>query len=140
MMKWIFFWLLGLSIFDLRYRKVPVWLVLLGGMIVVGIWVCECMCGESNLVFFFTGMIPGMILLLLAIGTQKAGWVDGIVLMILGSVLGFRQCVLAAMLSLMLISILSTILLTLKKVNKGTTIPYIPFLTIGFMLWELIGN
>ena len=136
----IFFWLLGLSIFDIRYKKVPVWLVLLGGMIIAGICVSECAQEKNNFMSFCTGTIPGVVLLLLAIGTQKAGWVDGIILMILGSVLGFRRCVLAATLSLILISIISAALLILKRVNKGTTIPYIPFLTMGLVLWELIGT
>lgn len=136
----LFFWLLGLSISDVRYRRVPVWMLILGGVSVVGFGICECMCGKSNFADLLLGMIPGMILLLLALGTRKAGWADGIILALLGSMLGFQQCMLTTMLSLVLISVLSAALLILKKADKGTTIPYVPFLTIGFVLCGMIGG
>lgn len=136
----LFFWMLGLSLFDIRYRRVPVWMVLLGGAAAVGTGICGCVCGESNFVDLLQGMIPGTVLLLLALGTQKAGWVDGMILIFLGIILGFRQCILTAAFSLIMISILSTVLLILKKADKGTTIPYVPFLTMGFVLCRLIGG
>lgn len=132
----LLFWLTGLSVFDIRYRKVPVWMVLLGGAVTVGAGICGCVQGENSVGALMGGLIPGTILLLLALATQKAGWVDGIVLMLLGSILGFWQCVLAAMLSLVMISALSVVLLVLKKVDKRTRIPYVPFLTMGFVLCE----
>ena len=133
-------WLLVLSFYDVRYKRVPVWVVLLGGAAAVGIGIYRCVCGENEPVNFLTGMIPGAVLLLLALGTQKAGWADGVILMFLGSVMGFRQCILATMFSLLLISVLSAVLLILKKANKRTAIPYVPFLSIGFVLCEIIGG
>lgn len=130
-------WLLGLSVYDVRYRKVPVWMVLLGGGVATGSGIFQCACLESSLADFFTGMIPGVVLLLLALGTQKVGWADGVVLMFMGSVLGFWQCMQAVMFSLILISVVSVVLLILKKANKGTAVPYVPFLTIGFLLCEM---
>lgn len=140
MLVLVFLWLAGLSLFDIRYRRVPVWLILLGGTTIVAAGIYGCVSGESNFAEFVWGMIPGAVLLLLAIGTQKAGWADGIVLMLLGGVLGFWQCILAAMLSLVMISVLSALLLVLKKADKGTRIPYIPFLTMGFTLCMMIGG
>ena len=135
-----FLWLLVLSFYDIRYKRVPVWAVLLGGAVVVGIGIYRCVCGENESVNFLTGMIPGAVLLLLALGTQKAGWADGVILMFLGSAMGFRQCILATTLSLLLVSVLSAVLLILKKANKKTAIPYVPFLSIGFVLCEIIGG
>lgn len=133
-------WLLGLSLFDIRYRSVPVWMVLSGGAVITGIGICRCVWGESDPAALLSGMIPGIVLLLLALGTRKAGWVDGIVLMLLGSILGFSQCILAAALSLLMISVLSAVLLIMKKADHGTTIPYIPFLTMSFVLCRLTGG
>lgn len=132
-------WLLGLSVYDVRYRRVPVWMILLGGGTAAGSGIFQCVRLESSPVGFLLGMIPGMVLLLLALGTQKVGWADGVVLMFLGSALGFRRCLLAMMCSLVLISVVSVALLILKKANKGTAIPYVPFLTIGLLLCEMIG-
>lgn len=136
----LFLWLTGLSLFDIRYRKVPVWLLVLGGGIAVFFGIRDHTFGAGSFEEFLFGMIPGLILLLLALGTRMAGWADGIVLMLSGGILGFRQCILASMLSLILISILSALLLILKKVHKGTRIPYIPFLTMGLTLCMITGG
>ncbi|MCM1064631.1 MAG: prepilin peptidase [Eubacterium sp.] len=136
----IFVWLLGSSMFDIRYRKVPVWTIIVGGVAAAGVGICKCLWGENNPADLLAGMIPGAILLLVALGTRKAGWADGIILAILGSVLGFGQCMLTTMLSLILISVLSATLLLLKKADKGTAIPYVPFLTAGFALCRIIGG
>lgn len=131
-------WLLGLSVYDIRYRRVPVWMILLSGAAAAGSGIFQCVCLEKGYADFLAGMIPGAVLLLLALGTRKAGWADGVVLMFLGSVLGFRQCVLTMMFSLILISVLSAALLILKKADKETAVPYVPFLAIGFVLCEMI--
>lgn len=130
----LLFWLAGLSLFDIRYRSVPVWMVSLGGTVVVGAGIYGCIWGKGNPAACLAGMIPGAVLLLLALGTGKAGWVDGIVLMLMGSVLGLWICILAAMFSLVLISVLALVLLGLKRADSRTRIPYIPFLIIGFLL------
>lgn len=135
-----FLWLLGLSISDVRYRRVSVWMILLGGVPAVGMEIWECARGESGFTAFLAGMIPGTVLFLLALGTRKAGWADGIVLAFLGIHLGLRECLMAVMVSLLAISFVSAVLLVLKKVHKGTTIPYIPFLTLGFAACELMGG
>lgn len=136
----VFLWLMGLSIFDMRYRRVPVWLLLLGGMITAVVGIYGCVSGESDFAEYFLGMMPGAVLLLLAIGTQQAGRADGIVLMLLGSVLGLRQCILATVLSLVIISVLSALLFIFRKAHKGTRIPYVPFLTMSFALCTMTGG
>lgn len=135
----LFCWLLCLSLFDIRYRRIPVWLLLLGGVVILGSGAYGCIRGENNGTELFLGMIPGVLLLLLAVATKKAGWADGVVLMLLGSMLGFRQCVMGTMVSLAIISVFSAVLLALRRVGKGTNIPYVPFLAMGVMLCKLTG-
>lgn len=133
-------WLVGLSLFDIRYREVPVWLLVLGWTAVLAAGIYGCVFGESGVAESAGGMIPGLALLLIAAGTRKAGYADGIVLILLGSTLGFRKCILTAILSLFMISTWSILLLALKKADKRTRIPYIPFLTIGYVLCVTIGG
>lgn len=135
-----FLWLLVLSFYDIRYKRVPVWMVMLGGAAMAGIGIYRGVCGETKPADLLTGILPGMALLLLALGTRKAGWADGVILMLLGSVMGFRQCILIVMFSLLLISALSAVLLVLKKADKATVIPYVPFLSIGFVLCVMLGG
>ena len=134
----LFLWLLVMSLSDIRYRKVPVWLLMTGGVIAAIIEIYGCVSGERGLAEILLGMIPGLFLLLMAAGTRKAGWADGIALMLLGSVMGLRQCVAAAMLSLIMISVWSIWLLILRKADKGTRIPYVPFLTMSYALCVII--
>ena len=115
------------------------WLLLLGGVVILGSGAYGCIRGENNGTELFLGMIPGVLLLLLAAATKKAGWADGVVLMLLGSMLGFRQCVMGTMVSLAIISVFSAVLLALRRVGKGTNIPYVPFLVMGVMLCKLTG-
>lgn len=133
-------WLVTLSLFDIRYRRVPIWLILLGGILSGGMLIYQWRIGESEIADCFFGMIPGIALLLLALSTHKAGWADGVVTMFLGSVLGFWQCVLAIMLSLILTSVVSLLLMIFRRVDKGTKIPFIPFLTLGFILGGIVGG
>lgn len=133
-------WLIALSLFDIRYRQVPIWLILPGGMLTVGVIIYKYVIEKSGFTECWFGMIPGIVLLLLAMGTQKAGWADGLVTMFLGGILGLRQCTLAVMLSLILISVLSLLLLIFHRANRGTKVPFIPFLTFGFVLCEIMGG
>ena len=134
----VFLWLAGLSLFDIRYKRVPLWLVLAGGVLVAGAGVYGCVSGEYCFTECLAGMVPGAVLLLLAAGTRKAGWADGVVLIILGIILGFWKCIMVAMLSLVLISVLSALLLIFRRAGKGTLIPYVPFLTLGLAFCEMV--
>lgn len=133
-------WLIALSLFDMRYRRVPVWLILPGGVLTGGVIIYQYVIEKSGAAECWFGMIPGIALLLLAMGTRKAGWADGMVTMFLGGILGLRQCIMAVMLSLMLISVLSLLLLIFHRANRGTKVPFIPFLTLGFVLCEMVGG
>lgn len=133
-------WLVALSIFDIRYKRVPIWLILLGGVLAGCVAIYQYVTQTGEFAERWFGMIPGIVLLLLALGTQKAGWADGIVMLFLGSILGLRQCVLAVVLSLILISVLSLLLLIFHRADKGTKLPFIPFLAFGFVLCEIIGG
>ena len=80
------------------------------------------------------GMLPGIVLLLVAVATKKAGWADGVVLLLLGLLWGARECTVSFALSLFAISIVSLILLALRKVDRNARLPYLPFLCGGYLL------
>ena len=134
----VLLWLAGLSIFDIRHKSVPVWMVIMGAAGIIGWGICGYAAGRNNDIGCLLGMVPGAVLLLLAISTRKVGWVDGVILLFLGSILGIQGSILTALFSLILISTLSILLLVLHKADKNTRIPYIPFLTAGFILFETV--
>ena len=79
------------------------------------------------------GSAPGVLLLLMAAMTKKAGLADGIVLLLLGVLLGYRECILSFILSLLSMSLVSLMLLALNKVRGSSKLPYLPFLWMGYM-------
>ena len=127
-------WLIAMSIFDLFEKKVPVWLLAIGGIpaIVTAMYAYVKGAGSFNQILF--GMLPGVLLLVVAAVTRKAGWADGIVLVIMGLLTGLWECMACFMVSLLAMSAVSLLLLVLRKVGKNATLPYIPFLCAGYLL------
>lgn len=134
-------YLLTLGIMDIREKKVPVILLALGvvSALVIGMsekieigteWIN--IAGE-----LFLGMIPGGFLLAVACLTNKAGYGDGLVLMILGMIYGYLPAVILLCVSLFLLSLFSIGLLVLGKAHRNTCIPYLPFLTIVYLVYFL---
>lgn len=80
------------------------------------------------------GSAPGILLLLMAAMTKKAGLADGIVLLLLGVPLGYHECILSFVLSLLSMSLVSLALLALNKVRGSSKLPYLPFLWIGYIV------
>lgn len=127
-------WLLPLSVMDARSRRVPVWMLWIGTAAAAGILLYEGINGGFDAGLLCRALIPGVILLVVAFATGKAGMADGAILMLLGAMAGYEVCIAAALGGLLLIAILSGILLALRRVKRDTKIPFVPFLTAGWML------
>ena len=118
------------SIFDIQKRIIPIQ-VLIGG----SIWAVICLVaavvrnGTEVFVVALPGMLPGAGLLVLGFLTQqKVGYGDGILLMIMGLLEGGRMVILTFCIGLFLQSVLAVILLLIKRADKQTRIPFVPFL------------
>lgn len=127
-------WLIAMSIFDLFEKRVPVWLLTIGGIPAILTAMYAYMKGTESLSQILFGMLPGVLLLAVAAVTRKAGWADGIVLLIMGGLTGLWECMACFMVSLIAMSAVSLPLLVLRKVGKNATLPYIPFLCAGYLL------
>ena len=131
-------WLLIASIFDIRSRRIPVWMLVLGGSFAVLTAVCRCGFALAEYVEMIKGCVPGMILLLMAAATDKAGTADGLVLIFLGICMGGKSCLAVFMLSLVLISLFSAVLLMLRRAGRNTKLPYLPFLAAAWLLGQAL--
>ena len=127
-------WLIAMSIFDLFEKRVPVWILAAGGIPAIVSAMYAYIKGTESLSQILFGMLPGVLLLVVAAVTKKAGWADGIVLLIMGLLTGLRECMACFMVSLLAMSAVSLPLLVLRKVGKNATLPYIPFLCAGYLL------
>ncbi len=130
-------YLLILSIYDCREKKVPVMLLYMGA-VTVGLFAVIELFAERIAWYQLFGIVPGFFLLVVAIVTQKAGIADGIVLAIVGVVIGIKPAILLFCSSLLLLSFVGVILLFFRKVRMKTRVPYIPFLTVAFVAQQML--
>lgn len=118
---------LGISaFFDCKWKRIP-WCVQGMG----AVFVCICLITQWQKVSYnyILAMIPGMILLLLAWVTKESiGYGDGVSVLLLGGMAGFKACVWVLCFSLILLSVVGLVLLVIKHMDKKTKIPYLPFL------------
>ena len=126
-----------MSFYDCRERKVPTVGLMIGGAAEVGYTVCQIASGGFLWLRFITEFLPavapGCALLLVAWGTKKACAADGVILLELGLLTGYRKCIFIFCVSLLLISIFCGILLFLRKTKKNSRIPYLPFILLSFI-------
>ncbi|MCM1057030.1 MAG: hypothetical protein NC517_05420 [Firmicutes bacterium] len=127
-------WLVPVSIMDARCKRVPVWILWLGGAAAAGMLLYEGINGRLNGWQECRALLPGAILLAVAYVTGKAGMADGVILMLLGIFMGYEGCVAASLGGLFLIALFAGVLLALRRVKKDTRIPFVPFLAVGWLI------
>lgn len=138
----VLIYLLALSIMDIRERKISIAWLAAGAVAVCGVLLLEKIAfgtdGEELMVRSLLGVIPGIFLLAVARLTGKAGYGDGLVLILLGIGFGYLFCVVLLCLSLFLLSLCSVVLLLCRRVNGNTPMPYLPFLTAAYVCAGLL--
>lgn len=123
-------WLMVCAVMDMKTRRIPVWMLVLGG--VLATWAACCRHGGFPEAVW--GMLPGVFLLLLAFVTHKAGYGDGIVLGCLGMVLGGESSLLLLGISLFLASLCALVLLVMRRVGRNTSLAFVPFLAASWLV------
>ena len=131
-------YLLVVSVFDIKEKAVPWFFLALGGLSVGVGTVCGVLTGEMIWYQPLLGMVSGVALLLIARITEKIGYADGIVLMMIGGMVGYRGSLLVLCLSSFLSALVCIVLLAIRKVKKHSRIPYVPFLTSAYLVYILV--
>lgn len=80
------------------------------------------------------GVIPGLALVLLASVTEQIGKGDGLVLMSVGLITGYADCIMLACFSMLFMSVCSIAILWSKRGNRNLQMPYIPFLAVVYLI------
>lgn len=129
----VFAYLVALSIYDLREKKVPLVLLVVGGVATILGGIYDGVMGVIDWTQLLFGVLPGVFLLIVAWTTKKAGYADGIVLLLLGAMEGYRRGIVLLCASLFLLCCVVILLLFLRKVKRNTQMPYIPFLAGAYL-------
>ena len=83
------------------------------------------------------GLIPGAALMIAGKLSGCVGEADGIMLLLLGGMYGLRNGGELMMYALLLAAAVSIFLIAVKHAGKKDTLPFIPFLLAGFMLFRM---
>lgn len=128
-------YLLSVSIFDIREKAIPVLFLVVGGLLTGAGVTYSVIVGEMTWYQPLLGMLPGAVLLVTAWITEKMGYGDGIVLLMIGGMTGYRGSLLVLCMGSFFASIFCVVLLAVRKVKKHSRIPYVPFLTGAYVLY-----
>ena len=127
-----FGFLAGVSAEDIRTRKVPGELLVMMAVLaaVYQIWMTEL---TWKLVLGGFGM--GILFLFISYITREAlGYGDSILICILGIFVGAAELIEILMLAWMSVAVVSMMLLMKRRVSKKTSVPFIPFLLVGYCI------
>lgn len=124
------------SRFDFKWKGIPLWTLAIGsalGVTLVGVRAMNTGCFDWMEICM--GLIPGGCATLFSlISEDKIGLGDGLVLFTVGLMLGFRVTLVAAIFGLFFATLVGIGLLVLRRGSMQSTIPYVPFLTLGVLL------
>jgi leader peptidase (prepilin peptidase)/N-methyltransferase len=122
--------------FDVRSKQIPVKLILVFGFIIGGIFLIGRYFNNDDILW---RILPGIFLLLISFVTNQAmGYGDGLVILLIGLLLEININMTFIMMALLLSAVASLIILILKKGNRNTRLPFMPFLLTAWgvtMIW-----
>lgn len=94
---------------------------------------------EQGIIFYLTGILPGLFYLTVSwISREGLGYGDSLMVLICGLSLGFSRTVILVSAAFFFAALLSIFLLSLGKADRKTQLPFLPFLFLADMLWEIL--
>jgi len=139
--------LIYLSVADLKKRAVPIAGLFIAGIIAaVGMVISTIIEIHGTQLFNYSGkwlsvvlgMIPGIMVIFLALATKKIGIADGVLLCIIGMIENYISIVIILSIGSFIMALLSIVLLIIKRANRNTKLPFIPFLSLGFLIKQIV--
>ncbi len=118
------------SLEDIKKKQVKVYPILMFG--IAGVFL-HLYYRNLSIYSLFAGVFLGVALLLLAAVTGQIGTGDGLVLLVCGIYLGFRENARLLFHGLLFCGVWSGFLLLLKKKKRKDEIAFVPFLFLAYM-------
>lgn len=127
-----------LSVWDIFRRKLPPAVLGAGILLAAGY---QCIWGKRSVVLCLAGVGAGCVFLLVSKATRQAfGYGDSILILVLGIYLGFWNLLSLLVVSFCMTAAAAVGVLVTHKFNRKSTLPFVPFLGIGYVLLVLAGG
>ncbi len=120
-------YLLIFSVYDLREKSLPVWLLLTGAAVIVSLSLIQ-----NAAVSAAMGCIPGALLLVISLALpQSLGRGDGLVVMTAGAAWGFSICCRWLLLGFVLAAVFGLWKIVVRRESGKEQIALLPFLLLA---------
>lgn len=127
----VILWLVICSLQDLKNKSISIYLII-GGFFIL--FILSIYMNQVTIISRIAGGSIGLLLIALNPLTKgQIGIGDGIILGVIGICFGFTSNVSILLIGLFFSAILSIILLVFKKVDRKQTIPFVPFILLGYL-------
>ena len=123
--------LLPMAVKDIKYRKINGYICLV--MIMVSFLIRVKIKQDADFTILLD-LIPGLLMYVLSkLSPRSIGEGDALVLIFIGSVVGYMKEMQFLIISVFLAGLIALILFALKKVDRDTKLPFVPFLSVGVL-------
>lgn len=122
--------LTGLSVEDMRFRKVSGELLVMMAVLGIGYQLYE---KNGSWISVLCGVGIGVGFLVISYVTKEAlGYGDSILIGVLGVFVGAIELIEILMTTWIAVAVIAMILLMFKRFSRKTALPFVPFLTLGY--------
>ena len=124
-------WLGIAGVVDWKYKVIPLWLSIPGGIIGIGFCVIESRSMENIVVSCLFGMAA---LLISKLTNEVIGYGDGIVFLIMGLFLSWDRLTFIGILAFIIAGMVALVLLVVFRKNGRCRMPFLPFLAMSYYI------
>lgn len=130
--------LVVLAVADVRKKRLPLLLLLSGGFFIIAQSFCD---RDISVISLAAGGMTGALFLFVSMITKEAfGYGDSILILIMGTFLGFWDILYLLMGAFLMAAVFSAVMLIKTKFDRKASFPFVPFLTIAYIGGMLLGN
>ena len=124
------------GIIDIRHREIPFSVSAIGAIVGIGICIWE----ERELIGLLLAVLPGIFALLFAkISHESLGYGDGVLFVVMGIYLSWETVLAVGMFAFSIAGVCALVLIVIFRKKGNYQIPFVPFLTIAYILRFILG-
>lgn len=129
--------MLILSVIDIKWRKIPVRLLMIFSGVIIGITLFD---GDLDCWLLIGGIGIGILFFIVSkLTNESIGYADSWMILLLGICQGFWGLLGTLTDAMFLLAIISLALIVVKSKMRKSRLPFLPFLTAGYIFYLLMG-